>query len=171
MNGATIVTQKTLGTNLADWKVVGSEDFDGDGRAELLWHNTTTNTVEIDSLGAGGFSYVGTPGYLDSTWSVADIGDYNGDGKADILWKTSSNFYVEWVMNGAAVTSQKTLGTIPANWRLEGSGDYAGIGMDYLAWRDTNNLTFEIDSLSDAGLSKVSSFNLGSSGWTLVAGN
>ena len=171
MDGTTVSSQQTLGTIPAGWKVEGTGDFNGDGRAEILWHHTGTGVVQIDNLGGGGFTSLGVPGYLDGTWSVAAIGDFDGDGKSDILWKDTGNFHIKWVMDGATVTSQQTLGTVPSAWRVEGSGDFYGIGSEQIVWHNTSSNVVEIDSLTSSGFAKLSSFTGYDSNWTLAGGN
>ncbi len=43
MNGMTITTSQGINT-VADmnWGVVGSRDYDGDGKSDILWRNTNT---------------------------------------------------------------------------------------------------------------------------------
>src|SRR5260370_37227584 len=58
-----------------------SRDFDGDGKADILWRNTTTGQVYewlLNGTSVIGGGSIGT-GTLD--WQIAGIGDVNGDGK------------------------------------------------------------------------------------------
>src|SRR5260370_562666 len=79
------------------WSIVGISDFNGDGKADILWHNSSTSETQIwfmdghkvtgraTVLGEGGSAaFVGAP------WSIVGTSDFNGDGKADILWHNSS---------------------------------------------------------------------------------
>ena len=43
MNGATITSSVGVNTVPTEWIVAGSGDYDGDGQADILWHNTDTN--------------------------------------------------------------------------------------------------------------------------------
>ena len=104
MNGTTPTSEtlsrsaQTLGR--ASWHVVGSGDFNGDGKSDILWQNTdgqaaiwlmngTTPTSE---------ALVGTnPG---SSWQIVGTGDFTGDGKSDILFQNTSGQVAIWEMNG-----------------------------------------------------------------------
>jgi hypothetical protein len=48
MNGAKVVSGATVGTVAdASWRIVEVADFDGDGKADILWRNTTTGADTV----------------------------------------------------------------------------------------------------------------------------
>ena len=47
MNGPTIVAGAYLGTVPTDWKISGTGDFNGDGKADVILTNTTTGERAI----------------------------------------------------------------------------------------------------------------------------
>ena len=67
------------------WSVQGLDDFNGDGKADVLWKNSSSGAVVIDQIVNGSYSSLGTAGTLDNSWSAIGVGDFDGDGKADIL--------------------------------------------------------------------------------------
>src|SRR3546814_6873573 len=80
----------------AGWIGAGIADFNGDGRADILWRNTVTgyNTIWRSGSSATGQVVTGVGG---QDWKIAGVGDFNGDAKADILWRsTSSGTNVIW---------------------------------------------------------------------------
>jgi hypothetical protein len=79
---------------------VGAGDFNGDGRDDILWRNTTTGQF-TDWLGRpdGGFNgNAASNGSVDLGWSIVGTGDYNGDGRDDILWRNATTGqFTDWL--------------------------------------------------------------------------
>ena len=44
MNGTQIVVGGQVGTTDPDWQIVGSGDYNGDGRADILWRHSSGTT-------------------------------------------------------------------------------------------------------------------------------
>ena len=67
---------------LASDEAVSQRDFNGDGKADILWRNSTTGDVAIwlmDRTSFAGGSDIGT---IDLKWQIVGVGDFDGDGKA-----------------------------------------------------------------------------------------
>ncbi|MEA2877045.1 MAG: serralysin [Hyphomicrobiales bacterium] len=80
-------------------------DFNGDGKADILWQNDSgtpavwlMDGVKILSTGAALIN----PG---PSWHEKAAADFNGDGKADILWQNDSGTPAVWLMDGTSVLS------------------------------------------------------------------
>jgi FG-GAP-like repeat/FG-GAP repeat len=155
MNGSQVLSsqQVTLGgsavTPDSSWSVAGIGDFNGDGKADVLWRNTngslldwTMNGSQIASVQA--VTLGGSAVNPDSSWSVAAIGDFNGDGKDDVLWRNTNGSLVDWTMNGPQVMSsqQVTLGgsavSLSSSWQIAQIGDFNGSGTSDILLRNTN---------------------------------
>ncbi|MBE6367856.1 MAG: hypothetical protein E7052_08125, partial [Lentisphaerae bacterium] len=66
------------------WNVVGAEDFNGDGKADILRKHTSGLVIGEMSDGNGTFA----PQVLNSVgtgWGIEGTGDFNGDGVGDVL--------------------------------------------------------------------------------------
>jgi hypothetical protein len=117
MNGASIAQMVTSGTHSTAWAIVGVADFDGDGKADLLWRNTSNGQNGLWYMNGGQQSGSLTlPALADTKWKVVGTGDYNGDGKADIMWRAQSGDNAIWVMNGAASTKPAIPSVNDASW-------------------------------------------------------
>jgi hypothetical protein len=105
MNGTQLLQSGGVAFLATNWVVVGQSDFNGDGRADLLWRESTTGVTTIWLM--DGFqplnmnaTYVSQ---VPTNWSVVGTGDFNGDGMSDILWSDQAGDYVIWEMNGTQI--------------------------------------------------------------------
>lgn len=110
-------------------------DFDGDRRADVLWHNLSTGT-NVYWKGANAQTRKGLSSNGDIAWAIAGVGDFNGDSKSDILWRnrsTGSNIY--W--RSADSATRKGIGTLDLAWNVAGIADFDGDGADDILWRNS----------------------------------
>lgn len=108
-------------------------DIDGNGIADLLFHNEVNGAVVawMDGEDANSTSL----GNVDSTWNMIGTGDFNGDGKADILWQKNEGNMVIW--NDGNDQKVVDAGFAPSNeWQIVGIGDFSGDGNADILWRN-----------------------------------
>jgi hypothetical protein len=73
MNGTTITNQGspfTLSPS-SGWNIEGVGDYDGSGRAGILWRNSTTEQVYIWLMNGATITSTGSPGTPDASWQIA----------------------------------------------------------------------------------------------------
>jgi hypothetical protein len=47
LNGTQVTQSTGVATVPTTWAIAGTGDFNGDGKSDILWHNTTTGDVAI----------------------------------------------------------------------------------------------------------------------------
>jgi hypothetical protein len=144
MNGTTILNPNSsgLGNVPLNWSVVGVGDFNGDGKADILWRNNTNGNVAIWLMNGITVtnSSTATFGNMPASWFVAGSGDFNGDGNSDILWQDSSGDIAIWEMNGTTILNPSVtgVGSLSTVWSVAQTGDFDGNGTSDILWRDTS---------------------------------
>ena len=106
MDGADIAGGGVLPNPGPTWHVAEAADFNGDGKADILWqHDSGLPAIwTMDGTNITGGAALPNPG---PTWHVAEAADFNGDGKADILWQHDSGLPAIWTMNGTTSLVQR----------------------------------------------------------------
>ena len=139
MNNTTIAGTTSLAPSGSDpgWTVVGTGDFNGDGKYDIVWRHTTGYNVVwyMDGTTFVNWTYFG--GLVDPGWKIVDVSDYNGDGKPDIVWRhDTAGLNVVWFMNGVTMTNWTYFGgTVDSGWTIVAGGDMNRDGKRDILWR------------------------------------
>lgn len=127
-----------------NWKVVGTGDFNGDGREDILWRDTGSGVIVdwlANSNGSFSANYANSAVQVPLDWSIAGTGDFNGDGISDILWRNSAGLTVDWLgqANGGFSSNwANTAVSVPTDWKVAAIGDFNGDAIDDILWRNDN---------------------------------
>src|SRR5262249_26234686 len=128
--------------------------FNGDGKTDVIWRNTSGEVAEWQMNGAaiavsGDLNAAGSAVRPDASWSVAGVGDFNADGKSDLLWRNSNGSLVEWLMDGTSIAAS---GVVPsagkpvspdASWHVVEIGDFNLDARTDILWRNDNGTLAE----------------------------
>ena len=112
-------------------------DFDGNGKADLLWQNP--------GQGVGGWLMDGTsiraaslfprPGGGDGPPPIT--GDFDGDGRTDLLWRSATDDrYDIRLMDGVYGKVEATVAAAGSGWEAVAIGDFDGDGRTDILWKN-----------------------------------
>jgi hypothetical protein len=145
--GPQILNQFNIGQNPGPtWHAVAAGDFNGDGRAGILFFNDNGVSAAIWEMNPNGPA-IGPNGTFTQqvdlkstgspTWHPIAAADFNADGKDDILWQNTNGTVAIWEMtgNGAGTTT-----AIKPNGEFNIDGtQFVGPTWHVVAARDFNN--------------------------------
>jgi hypothetical protein len=141
MNGTSLVSGPNIGNVNTGWQIAGTTnlvrstgDFNGDGKADILWRHSGGD-VAIWLM--DGPTLISGPDIanVDTSWQIVGSGDFDGDGKSDILWRHSGGDVAIWFMNGTSLVTGPNLGNVNTSWQIVGIGDFNGDGKSDIVWR------------------------------------
>ncbi|HEX7153553.1 MAG TPA: FG-GAP-like repeat-containing protein [Thermoanaerobaculia bacterium] len=134
VSGATM-GNSSASVTIADAGVSGS--LDGDGRADLVWRNSSTGATWLWLMnGATPTAQAYGPTFVNA--AIAAVSDFDGDHHADLLWHDTANsdVFISF-MNGTNVVASTVVTKVPASaWEIIGSGDTDGDGLSDILWRN-----------------------------------
>jgi hypothetical protein len=174
LRGSALVagTPVSPGAVVPEWRIVAVDDFDKDGRTDLLWQHTTTGQLYVWLMNGVTFIKGVQPQSAAADWRVAGTADFNGDGKPDILWKNraTSELYV-WYMNGATFAggTYLTPARVDPSWRVGGLADINRDGKVDIVWQNSSTGALYVWYMNGASLVRSVPLNPGSTGtdWKL----
>jgi len=162
-------------------------DFDGDGKADILWSGDQNGPTLALSSEPGTVAYPTASNSMvlsdvHSPWTLDGIGDFNGDGLADIVWQdpnygASTIAFSVWLTTapsspGAMPTfvENSFVNQVPMAWGAPVIGDFSGDGKDDLLFH--NGTTDQISIWSSTGSSFTPNTYVGQgpdSTWSVIA--
>ena len=148
------------------YSLLATADFNGDGRADLLWGNSSRTLYMWLASGTGFVSQgVGT---YPAGFVVKGAGDVDGDGKADlIMHNKASGTLTYWRMNGYTVagTASVAIGTA---YNLAAAGDFNGDSYLDIVWQHDTNRAMYMWLGAASGFGTSTSMGTLTAGWSIV---
>jgi hypothetical protein len=143
MDGGTVTSWLNVGQSPIPLsvKLEAVGDFDGNGRADMLWRNQGTGRAVMSYHAADG-SVTDWPvvsNYIALNTSALKVGDINGDGRDDIVWRNmgTGNVVLSLMDGNVATWRGITASPIALSVALEAIGDFNNDGRADLLWRNT----------------------------------
>jgi len=127
------------------WTIVASGDFNGDGKADILWRHTSGAFAEWQGSSSGRLINVGSV-LANANGSFVGTGDFDGDGRTDVLLRNPQTGLMTLFMGQS---SGQFSGSVPGlqvndlNWKIVGIGDYNGDGKADLIWQHSTGASVE----------------------------
>ena len=163
----------------ANWKIVGTGDFNDDGRPDLVWQNQTTGQILVWFLNGTTRSSVSSfnPSQPpDANWRMVGTGDFNGDSKPDLVWQNQATGQIGvWFLNGTAQTGYRFFspGQAPdPSWKIVSTADLNDDGKPDLVWQHQNSGQIGVWFLDGTNRTSWSFFNPGQppdANWKMVS--
>ena len=167
LSGSKAVSLGSVGSS--NWSVAGVGDFDGDGRSDVLWENTSSHDVQIWESSKGYTTTATDLGAASAALTVAGVGDFDGDGKSDVLWWNAGTRTVQvWESSiGLNAAHAVTLGTVSAGWSIEGVGDFDGDGKADILWMNSTTRDVQVWESTKGYTTTKTDLGLVSAGWNI----
>jgi hypothetical protein len=126
----------------AAWKIAFTPDINGDGKADLVWYNTSTGMVYVMLL--NGTSGITAQAVLytepNTAWRIAATGDFAGTGAENqLLWRngTTGQLYL-MTINAANLTQTGAMIYQEPNtaWKVIAAADFNNDGKSDILYRN-----------------------------------
>jgi hypothetical protein len=122
----------------AGWTLVGTGDFDGNGkRNDLLWRNRLTTGTAIQLIDQGQVVQTNDIGTQRLSF-LPQVADFDGDGSSDIFWQHRGEQASEiWFIKNGELVKALPLPTVSENWNAS-IADFNADGKSDLLWQNSS---------------------------------
>jgi len=103
------------------WQIVGVDDVNGDGKADLVWRHMQTGDVAVWLMDGAMVTQGPVVATVPLQWRLAKVEDVDGDGKADLVWQEMQTGDVAvWLMHGVTLPETGILASgVPLPWQIQ----------------------------------------------------
>jgi glucose/arabinose dehydrogenase len=136
MSGGGITS--SAGYAVPGWTLVGTGDFNGDGRADLVFQNAVTPQIAVWLMNGG--AIVGSQAYSSGGAPLVTVADLNGDGIDDFVQRFGIVLVLA-ILNGDGTRKVEMPLNLGAEWQFAAKGDVNGDGNEDLIWRRADGTT------------------------------
>ncbi|HLH87323.1 MAG TPA: VCBS repeat-containing protein [Xanthobacteraceae bacterium] len=137
MNGTSVAAQGEVPAPGLLSHVVGSGDFNGDGKADIVFQSID-GTPQIWTMNGATVTSETTLANPGATWRAVGTGDFTGTGQSDIVFQNIDGTPMIDMMNGTSIASSVKLADPGAQWKLVAASDFNGDGKSDLLFEKGN---------------------------------
>jgi peptidyl-Asp metalloendopeptidase len=132
------VAQHAVGS----WRPIAVADFDGDGKADILWYDPSSGGVALWLMNGGTVvAKLAIAQHAPTSWRPVTVGDLNGDGKADIVWydPSTGNSAIYFMNGGTRIGAASLPQHAVSGYRPLLASDFDADGKADLLWYDPSS--------------------------------
>ena len=165
-SAGTIPASATSFSVPAVWKVVGTGDFNADGKQDIVWQNSDT-TPGIWLM--NGTSPIAESAFTPPAggWRIAATGVFDASGRSGLVWQSGSTLGV-WLMNGTTPTAELGFAGPGPNWNAVATADVNNDGRDEILLQNSTTGDLTIDFMNGTSVISSSTIAVGDPSWHVV---
>ena len=140
--GTGVQSAVNVGSVNTDYKIEQVADYNGDGKADVIWRGQTSGGVIVWIMNGATVQSVISLGSVNNTYKIEAAGDLNGDGKADLVWRGQlDGNVVVWLTNasGTNTASSTLVSSVNTTYQIVSAADMTGDGRADIIWRGTTD--------------------------------
>jgi hypothetical protein len=143
MNGTAFVKSAALKTPPSGWRGSAVGDLNNDGRADIIWRNSSgqVSVWLMDGTNLVSSQFLRNGNVVATNWHAVAVKDLNGDGHSDLIWHDDIGRSQVWLMNGTAFQSASLLRSgqsAGAGWKMVGAGRFNADTKTDLVWQHSD---------------------------------
>ncbi|MCB9655069.1 MAG: VCBS repeat-containing protein [Deltaproteobacteria bacterium] len=126
----------TADSHPAAWEISATADFNGDGKADILWRNTGTGDLYITHMdGMAVKTEVWIYNEADTSWHILGASDFFAEETPEIIWYKVQTGEVDIMHRNAGTTADWWYyREADLDWSIVGTGDFTSNTKADLLW-------------------------------------
>jgi parallel beta-helix repeat protein len=144
-----------------------AHDFNGDGKSDIAWLNTS-GSAAVWLMNGAQVVQSAVIGSVPTVWSIVGQRDFNGDGTYDWLWQDTSGDLAIWFFSNGELTQSAGIGNVPTAWSVVGTGDFDGDGMGDILWLNKSSGSIAIWFMNGAQVAQTGGLGSVPTAWSVA---